>query len=870
MRCPRMAHSSRSCVTALFVLTAASAARVIGAQSAPTDTGRVSRGNSARSATFSRVSGDVLLNAPAFTLEQTLQGKVAGMVVSMNSGAPWSDGQIQLRGVSTLVGDPSPLVIVDGVRITNTLLGDPTAGLARDTARAMRSTARLRDFTPFEIELVEVLKGPAATALYGSRGAGGVLLITTRRGGEGPLRWRAMQRAGAAENTRVAGPRCFGDVETARRDSRFFGGGAQAAATANGGQLPCYARVRDLFSSVGVGVESAAAASGTLFGTRVLLSAARLSNGGPIDGTGASRSNLRMNVDRAITSRLSARLSTGVALTAADRGYLTDRATYRYATFPSWLSDTAIQSAGGFDPRTWQRSGTETESGTRWTSSLGVDYSAVQRPATALTVSYVGGVDRLALRDRLRFEVRDTLSYDVTGNTDDNSAMDNHELAANLRQRVGTDAQLDVSLAATWDKQEMRHERNVTYGPFQSSSVNARNSLRTSAVQLRSSASLLGDRLQIGAAARRESIRGAARLNAAVYPALSAAYHMRRADTSGGGLTMRAAWGRSGGLGALGTAPLATRFSTDLFDPNAPLSSDLIERRTDTEIGVDVRARRGRVMASGTVFRSVHDALYLSVPIAGAGFFGVYQPNLVAMRTRGAELTLSARLLESTRLNWESRVNVTASTTDITRPANDSAIIDLAYTAHGFRRHRVIGGARATAIASFTGRPKGNGAPQFDLSAINTVSRGPLALVLQLDWRAGTQVYSQLLTRSDQQGTSTDYARPSPGSPAELGAYRRGRANFSDTLGVYVSPGGSLRIRELSIRYALSPRWAAQAFASQNVGVSVQARNLAMWTSSVAADPEFSGLGTNPVARYVDFGGYPPMRQVFFGIDAGF
>jgi hypothetical protein len=289
------------------------------------------------------------------------------------------------------------------------------------------------------------------------------------------------------------------------------------------------------------------------------------------------------------------------------------------------------------------------------------------------------------------------------------------------------------------------------------------------------------------------------------------------------------------------------------------------------ELGADVRSSDDRVTASGTVFRSTHDALYVTGTIAGvAGFSSRYIPDAAALRTYGVEVSLAVRLVASTRLRWDSRVNVTSTATEVTRPATEASSLPLPFTRHGFRSHVLIGGGRATAIAPFTGRANGNGAPRFDLSAINALSSGPLAVSVQVDWRAGGQVYSALLARRDLSRTSSDYSDPSPGSPTELGAYRRERATFTDTLGVYLTPGGSLRIRELNVRYALSPRWAERVLRTRSVGVSLQMRNLAMWTRSIAADPEFSGLGTSSVARYVDIGSYPPMRQLFVGIDAGF
>ena len=79
-----------------------------------------------------------------------------------------------------------------------------------------------------------------------------------------------------------------------------------------------------------------------------------------------------------------------------------------------------------------------------------------------------------------------------------------------------------------------------------------------------------------------------------------------------------------------------------------------------------------------------------------------------------------------------------------------------------------------------------------------------------------------------------------------------------------------MRIREAVLRYSVPPVVARRVCGASSLGISVQARNLALWSDSWAPDPEFSGLGTSGVVRYVDLARYPPMRQVFVGVDLGF
>jgi TonB-linked SusC/RagA family outer membrane protein len=109
------------------------------------------------------------------TLEQALQGRTAGVYITQNSGQPGGGISVNIRGVNSINGTNEPLYVIDGVQIQgqsvsygNTSSSDPLAGL-----------------NPSDIESIQVLQGPSATALYGSLATNGVLLITTKRGKAG-------------------------------------------------------------------------------------------------------------------------------------------------------------------------------------------------------------------------------------------------------------------------------------------------------------------------------------------------------------------------------------------------------------------------------------------------------------------------------------------------------------------------------------------------------------------------------------------------------------------------------------------------------------------------------------------------------------
>ncbi len=113
--------------------------------------------------------------------EQLMQGKVAGVQITSNSGEPGAINTIRIRGTSSVLGGNQPLYVVDGVPITNDDIGNGSAG----GAGATPARNPLNFLNPNDIATMDVLKDASATAIYGSRGANGVIIITTKRGKSG-------------------------------------------------------------------------------------------------------------------------------------------------------------------------------------------------------------------------------------------------------------------------------------------------------------------------------------------------------------------------------------------------------------------------------------------------------------------------------------------------------------------------------------------------------------------------------------------------------------------------------------------------------------------------------------------------------------
>ena len=117
----------------------------------------------------------------------SLAGKIAGVSVTQTSGAAGSGAQIILRGGTSLERDNQPLFVVDGVIYDNSASVIGNSAFDGMLSTATTNANRVMDINPEDIESMSVLKGPAASALYGSRAANGVVIITTKKGQEGTV-----------------------------------------------------------------------------------------------------------------------------------------------------------------------------------------------------------------------------------------------------------------------------------------------------------------------------------------------------------------------------------------------------------------------------------------------------------------------------------------------------------------------------------------------------------------------------------------------------------------------------------------------------------------------------------------------------------
>ena len=132
------------------------------------------------------IGGERIQNSGETNVVEALSSKFSGVEVNGTSGTPGASSKIIIRGPSTFTNDQQPLIVVDGVPIDNstnaTVAGDyPFNPFLQGTNQSNRAI----DINPNDIESINILKGPAASALYGAKAGSGVIVITTKRGKTG-------------------------------------------------------------------------------------------------------------------------------------------------------------------------------------------------------------------------------------------------------------------------------------------------------------------------------------------------------------------------------------------------------------------------------------------------------------------------------------------------------------------------------------------------------------------------------------------------------------------------------------------------------------------------------------------------------------
>ena len=141
---------------------------------------------------IAQIEGEEIENLPVSSVEQAMQGRTAGVFVQAVSGKPGGRINVRVRGSSSISAGNDPLYVVDGVPITSGTFSSPGSG----------SQNFMADINPNDIASIEILKDASSAAIYGSRAANGVVLITTKSGASGQTKFNVNLSYGSSEPSR--------------------------------------------------------------------------------------------------------------------------------------------------------------------------------------------------------------------------------------------------------------------------------------------------------------------------------------------------------------------------------------------------------------------------------------------------------------------------------------------------------------------------------------------------------------------------------------------------------------------------------------------------------------------------------------------
>ena len=241
-------------------------------------------------------SNELLKNKTANPIS-SLAGKIAGVNITQSSGSAGSGAQIILRGGTSLERDNQPVFVVDGVIYDNTTSMVGNSNFDGYTSVATTSSNRIMDVNPEDIESMSVLKGPAAAALYGSRAAAGVIIITTKKGREGSVSIDVSSKLTTSWANKLP------EQQSRYKRGIVDGNGATDMLTmsswgsAFGTGENVYDNVSDLFQNGSVWDNNISISGGSKNGS-FYLSASRFDQKGILPSTGYDKTTFRFNGDQ--------------------------------------------------------------------------------------------------------------------------------------------------------------------------------------------------------------------------------------------------------------------------------------------------------------------------------------------------------------------------------------------------------------------------------------------------------------------------------------------------------------------------------------------------------------------------------------------
>jgi TonB-linked SusC/RagA family outer membrane protein len=869
------------------------------------------------------VSSEELGNVPTPSVEQQLQGKVAGADIQTNSGAPGGGVQVRLRGITSINAAAEPLYVVDGVIVSDEAIPSNQNAVTAATQGSNRSLTqdaqvnRIADLNPNDIDNIEILKGASASAIYGARASNGVVIITTKRGRTGPAQVNVSQRLGFFEMSNEFGSRVFQSAEEV--DATYGAGTAAANNFSPGGGFDLE---KQLAGRKPLSNETSLSVSGGDENTKYFASGSIKRDGGIIENTGFKRQGVRLNLDQQLGPRFRASLSTNLLHTLAQRGLTNNdnSGTSYYVVLSATPSfaDLTRQPDGVFklnpfvpsNPLQTAALSRNDENVWRFLGASEAQWNMVRTSNQALRFIVNGGVDFFTQKNslffppELQFEPNDAEpGTSLLSNSDNTNLNLNGNLVHNYRPRGGgyvattsagvQFARRDLDISRIVGRNLIGGQENVDAATDRQLSQQ-RSRVKNLGYFLQEEFLTAGERLLLTAGIRADQ----SSLNADAgklfwYPKAAVSYRFPHPTNFLTELKFRGAYGESGNeplYGQLFTPLTATANIgglPGLVVQGTTGATDLRpERQREFEGGFDAILWNSSANVEFTVYQKNVSDLLVQRSLAPSSGFTQEFFNGAKLRTRGLEVGVTVQPLQRADVTWLFRTTFSTNRSKITElsvapflTGGFGTSIGAFQIEEGASATQIVGNDTLTA-AEVTANPSlgavgdivvrkiGDANPDFRMSFTNDFTVRNFTLHFLLDWQQGSSILNLTKLLYDFGKVTADYADPIPGSTQTVGERRL--AGFQKTAKNYLESATFLKLREVTLSYDL-PQSTVRSLlgGSRSARLSLSARNLFTASPYSGVDPEVSNFGNQPIARNIDVAPFPPSRSFWFSVDLG-
>lgn len=850
------------------------------------------------------------------TTDGALYGKVAGATIRSNGGAPGGGISIQLRGISSLTGASQPLIIVDGVYINNSSQRTGRASVSGAGGSNQDDGAnRLADLNPADIENIEILKGPSAAAIYGTRANAGVIIITTKRGAEGRTNVSLSQDIGFAKPLRLLGVDDWSEEKinfffpAARRPielERFRA--AQASNT--------FIDYEDYFyNNQATLLNTRLNVSGGNEKTKFFISGNLTDEEGTVRRTGFKRYSIRANVDHKITNAIRLGVSSNYIQSDTDRGFTGNQNNsgasigYSIAYVPNYF-DLRRNDDGSYpinpyfseNPVAVTDNGINNSKVNRFIQAFTLDIDLLKTQNSFLKASIAGGLDFLQnstlvyLPEFLQFQRGQANPGDLfvgrqeSFNTNFQAALVyNWNLGrVNMNSQAGL-VRLDFRDNALFNRGRglVPGMRNLNQAAIQEINQDFSSTVSDAGIFLQQEANF-EDKIigTVGVRWDKSTLNGNPNEYYA-FPRASVAFNLGNFGFWNSSfinqLKPRIAYGETAGpvnfgatftplggtnIGGLLGSVVGTQIGNTLIRP---------ETATELEFGVDAGFFNNRLALEATYYIKNTQNNIQNLNLSPSTGVNTTPSNEAELQNKGIELSLSGTPIEKANFRWFTRVMFWQNRLNMTRlgiptyiaGAFGSGLGTFLY-AQGFSPTTIVGSpANPENPGGFT--VWGNAQPKFNMSFFNSfnIVKG-LDLSVLVDWKKGGDNINLTSFLTDGGGTTNGWFDDDNGDGIPNGRQRAPEPY--NNAGRWVQDASFVKIREIGLYYTFPKETVSSMFGStvQGIKLGTSINNAFLFTKYEGYDPETSTFGAQAIANNVDIAPYPTPRRVFFHLTIDF